>query len=271
MYEVGNTVNGAIDVRTAGILVDADALPVATITLPDATTVTTTVTHVSLGHYTCAYTTSQSGDHDLVWTGQVGGVNGPFPFSDSFYVFSPVDFVVSLDDAKRHLNITNTTSDAELRDFLLRAQTAVESQVGPILPVTITSRVGRFGNWATTTLSLPVTPVISLGQVIPVGVTATPVTGLTVSPAGVVSSIVAFFFATPYDVTYVAGRVKCPPDLYHGILEMLRHLWETQRGSNQTVWNNPESLDVTRAHRYPDLLPPQVRELLAPYEQAGFA
>lgn len=251
-------------------LVDADSTPVATVTLPDATTATPSVTRTSLGYYTINYTTTQSGDNDLKWTGAVGGK--PFVFTDTFYVYSPVDFVVSLDDVKRHLTMNSLTftSDDELRDFILRAQVAVEAKVGPLVPTTVTSRVGSYGSWSGASLVLPVTPVISLTSVTAVGGSA--VSGLTVSPSGVVAGVGSWFGYTPYDAVYVAGRTTCPADLYLAVLEMHRHLWDTQRGSSQTVWNNPEDDPTNSAPSSTYYLyPPRVVQLMAPYEQSGFA
>lgn len=268
MNNIGNTITIVFFVKdSTGALVDADSLPVATVTLPDATTSTPTVTHVSTGKYSFKYLPAVGGEFGGKAVGTVAGDSFNYPCD--FTVWDPARWVVSLDDAKQHLNITVSTTDDELSAFVVRAQSAVEARVGPLTPNTYTRRLGR-DLTSVNALVLPVTPVISLTSVTSVIGLNVATTNLTVSTSGVVTGIYGWSFAGAYDVVWVAGRASIPGDLYLAVLEMLRHLWSTQRGGASRANRVGDSLANTvpeSAYSWPF----RVQQLLAPYEQPGFA
>lgn len=166
--------------------------------------------------------------------------------------------VLSLDDAKSHLNSTKSVNDAELQSTIDAAEAAIAKRVGPLAVVSVTSRV----QGCTDALYLPTTPVVSLTSVTPVGGSAIDVSSLTTS-GGTVSVILGgSFYGRLYDVTYTAGRSTVPDDLLFAIKQMVKHLWESQRATGV-------SGDAPAVPYFS--FPNAVSELLSPYVQGGFA
>jgi uncharacterized phiE125 gp8 family phage protein len=180
--------------------------------------------------------------------------------------------VVTLDEVKTHLNLTEDTNDTELQDFLDAAEAAIAAQVGPLESEERTDRVRS----AAGSLVLPVSPVVSVTSAANADTTALTVDDLYLDgAAGVVSFLDGATLVTPgfYDITYVAGRETCPPDLKLAVKELVRHLWQTQRGPT----NRPgaRTSDAVTSRNIPPgaayLLPFRVMELLAPHIQPGIA
>lgn len=174
--------------------------------------------------------------------------------------------VLTVDDAKAHLNITAEGNTGKLQGMIDAAEAAIARRVGPLEPTTVT--VTTSGSAA---LNLPVYPILSLTSVTGDGGTVIPLAGLTVdSQSGVITGS-AGFGSGAYVVTYTAGRETCPADLLMAVKEMVRHLWETQRGpTGRPGSNRSESTSNTipgAAYIYPF----RVEQLIAPHEQFGFA
>jgi hypothetical protein len=122
-----------------------------------------------------------------------------------------------------------------------------------------------------------VLPVAELVSVTPYAGTALDVDGLTLDKASglitwAVGSSTPWFGAQGYTVVYKAGRNPVPADLKLAVMEMVRHLWSTQRGSGarRPGSSAPEQL----APSLPGAaytLPIRVEQLLAPYTFPGFA
>lgn len=179
--------------------------------------------------------------------------------------------VVSLAEAKTHLNITVTTYDTELQVFIDSAEATLANLVGPLQAVTYTDRVQP----ANGRIRTRVAPVVSLTSV-----TSSEGLVLTLNDlhldqrAGVVSwNIVGIGFISPYyDVVYSAGRATCPEDLKLAVKELIRHLWATQRGGGSVRPGSQQSDAL--ANSLPGsayALPIRVEQLIAPHRQAGFA
>jgi hypothetical protein len=137
--------------------------------------------------------------------------------------------VLSLAEARQHLNVTIGDSDAEIQDTIDEAEAMIAQRCGPLVPTAVTERVaGGPGG-----LSLSTTPVISLTSVTPVGGTALTVSDLSVSPSGVVTYTMSSgaFYAPWYDVVYQAGRATVPRDLRRGLKDLTLNLWNSQRPS----------------------------------------
>ena len=65
------------------------------------------------------------------------------------------------------------------------------------------------------------------------------------------------------DVTYVAGRSSIPAGLVHAVLELVRHLWTTQRGSVRRRGTDDYQPGAGFS------LPYRVREMLSRWEQVN--
>lgn len=172
-----------------------------------------------------------------------------------------------LSTVKDHLNITDTAHDGELQAMIDAAEATIAKHVGPLSATTVTTRVS-----GGTSIILPIVPVLSLTSVTPTGGTALTVGDLTTdTAAGIVSTPSSgAFTSTSYDIVYQAGRTICPPDLKLAAMELVRHLWTTQRNPalfpGSALSDGPVS---TPGMGY--LMPYRVQELLAPHIQFGFA
>jgi len=172
--------------------------------------------------------------------------------------------VLSLLEAKTHLNITATTYDAELMSIVVSAEAVLSARCGPLSPTTVTRRVVASGP----SLVLPVMPVVSLTSVTPAGGTALTLVDLYLNQsAGVVTyNSGGTFRSAFYDVVYQSGRVVVPEDLLYGLKELVRHLWSTsQRGGSRRPGSEPMADPATY------LLPYAVQSLIEPHLQPGFA
>jgi hypothetical protein len=176
--------------------------------------------------------------------------------------------VLTLPLAKSHLNITVATHDVELQDAINSAEAAIAQKCGPLEAVATTSRVrGGYSQ-----LVLPVTPAISLTSVTPVGGTALTVGDLMVTEGGVVEYTQGGTFGDRwYDVVYQAGRSSVPDDLLLAVKELVRHLWETQRGPSRRPGSTASSETSNTIPGAAYIFPFRVAQLIAPHEQPGFA
>lgn len=176
---------------------------------------------------------------------------------------------LSLKDAQRHLNLTTATSDSELQSMVDAAEAAIAERVGPLEPVNTTARV-RGGSKL---LRLPIAPAVSLTSVTGVSGTVVTVADLYLETMrAVVTHDSAWTFTElAYDVTYVAGRATCPDDLLLAVKELVRHMWETQRGgsarpgsrSSETMSNTLPGSAYTFPIRVTELMAPHVPILAA--------
>lgn len=174
--------------------------------------------------------------------------------------------VLSLANAKTHLNVTTTKDDGEIQALIDAAEAAIAQRVGPLKPTTVTARVS-----GSTALVLPVCPVLSLSTVVDDAGTAVTLGDLSVDlDAGVVTYLTGARFPTYFTVVYQAGRNPCPADILLAVKELVRHLWMTQRNPalfpGSSISDGPASVPGAAY-----LMPYRVQELIAPHEQFGFA
>lgn len=185
---------------------------------------------------------------------------------------------ITLAEAKTHLNITATTFDAELTDFITSAEAVIARRCGPLGSTTTTARVrGGVGSGTyqrpslndRTALVLPVSPAVSLTSVTPVGGSALVLTDLYLSPNAVVTyNLGGSFGSAFYDVVYQSGRAVVPADLTLAVKELVKHLWSTtQRGGSGA--RKPGSGDAPSGSAS-FLLPYAVQSLIEPHIQPGF-
>lgn len=178
--------------------------------------------------------------------------------------------VLTVAQAKDHLNITTDEFDAELSAHIDACEGRIAADVGPLTAVATTSRV-RGRGWD---LNLPVTPVISLTSVTPVGGTAMDVSTLYVGASGVVEfdSGFGYFPAYRYTVVYQAGRTTCSEKLLMGVKELVRLTWAgSQRGGSKRPGSAPSDTYSNTIPNVGDELPFMVQRWLVGETQAGFA
>lgn len=265
MIDLGDVYPITVQVRDAGgTLVNADTATL-TITLPDGTAASGTTIATpptATGVYTYDYATTQAGRHTwrIVTTGPTTAMG------DVFDVREGTGLIVSVRDAKLHLNenIDDTTIDEELRGFIEAATPVVEDVVGPVV-VRSYSEVHSGGPL----LVLGYSPVISLASLAPVLTTGTTyqVADLDVdTEVGVVRRLDGGRFCGPLRVTYRAGRPVIPANITQGAKEVIRHMWETQRGHSGARPGFGEEEFVTTGSGF--TVPRRVMELLAPHRKA---
>ena len=266
MPDVGDLVPITFTVRTAAGALTNAATVTLTITLPDGTTVTPPVTNppAATGIYTYDYPTVQVGRHTWRATTTVPtAAYGPLTFHVAEASPGPI---IGLDDAKRHLNmdLTTTTHDEELRGFLEAATPVVEDVVGPVVV-----RTYREVHSSGALLVLGQAPVVSLTTLTPVltGGSSYTVAALDVdAETGIVRRLDGGSFTGPVRVTYKAGRAIVPANIVQATAEIVRPMWETQRGHSgaRPGFGEEDLLPTSSGFT----VPRRAMELLKPHQKA---
>lgn len=234
VYDLGDTVGLAANLRdSAGQLANATSLTL-TITRPDGTSETPAVTNppTVTGQYTLDYVPALPGRYTVRWAFATPTAS----YADTFDV-APADpgYLVSLADAKAELNIpaTRTSDDAELRGFVAAATSVVEQYVGAVVRRSVT-QVMASPTWRTS-VALSIAPVLSVQSLTLLldGSAPVDVTSLDIdADAGILRVTDGTAFpAGPWRITYTAGREQIPPNIRLAALIIIEHLWKTQRGS----------------------------------------
>lgn len=278
-YDLGDIVALGVTVKDAtGAPANATAVT-CTIYLPDGTTALPSVTNSGTGLYDINYTPTQFGRHAIKWLAT--GTNAS-AYADEFTVrdFAHMG-VVSLDEVKAHLNIptTNTTNDEEIRRFMDAASDLAENYVGCVLGRQTFVNELYSGNTDIIRLNNP--RALSITSVYENGVLLEPTayvldyTGqrLTRVTTGSLSGPNYFGIWAPgaqnISVSYVAGFINPPPAAKQGVLEIIRHLWQTQRGPSSVIGRQQTGDDFYQTATYS--LPRRAMELLDPVSLPGLA
>jgi hypothetical protein len=265
-YPLGQTVTLSTTVKDgSGALTAASAISLI-LRNPDGTTQTYLgIVNDGLGLYHLDLTLTDlpdAGHYAYEWNVSVAGAGDGVDYGelDVFDPFADGETVVlTLQDAKTALNVTETDSDAEIRSYIDSAEGIIAARCGPLAPTTLTKRV-----YGGKVLLLPTTPVVELVSVTPVLGTELTVTDLWLTDAGTVERIDGYPFTNRlYDVEYVAGRAVVPVDLYDAVRELLIHLWGPQRG--RMPGPRPTAPEPSAAY----LLPYRVQTLIEPHRQIG--
>ena len=171
--------------------------------------------------------------------------------------------LITLAEAKAHLNITSSATDAEVQSFVTVACELVQGYADRTWD--IGSAVESFDGGGDTIL-LRQSPITSITSVVVDGTTLAAANYDSDLANGIIRTI------TPTTegvanvvVTYAVGDASPPALAKHAALETVRHLWATQRG---TVARNPMNGD----EYIPGLafsLPRRVMELLDPIRNVG--
>lgn len=260
MYDLGDVVPLSVEVRDAsGVLANAGAVT-CTVTLPTGTTVVVSVANTGTGKYAATYSPSVTGRFSVRWVAT--GANAS-AYTDTFEIADPGDLaLVSLDALKTHLNITGSSSDEELRSTLLAATSAAEGHINR--PLRRGSRSQTFtmpkGNGCV--LALQDTDLASIDSITEDGDTLTADDWRAeLSPGVVWRYPIGAAWSMPTTVTYTVQGIDTPA-LRQAVLELARHLWETQRGTMPMMPRDPDAFAPTGTAYS---LPNRVMELLAPY------
>lgn len=137
--------------------------------------------------------------------------------------------VVTIEEVKRHGNITADSADAELVAFVATAQAMVEHETGPAeaVAVTETHRAGQCTIW----LRRP--PVLTVTSITEYGLVLSPTFYTADLTSGRIARTGSTFGGTDVVVVYVAGRDPVPEGIRWAVMELTIHLWrstQAQRG-----------------------------------------
>lgn len=225
-----------------------------TVTLPDATTATPSVTHNGSGSYSASLVTTQAGHHLIAWTATASGFADAF--CDSFEVQPSADpTLVSLAEAKEILNLSGTSDyDLILQGYNAAATEVADYVCGPVVTRQVTEVVRAQGavmtlgfapvrtdlgttldasnrrDGSTTNGLVSITPLMTYGFMYDLDqLLVDPYTGLVRQSAG----LPFFYSGDPYaqfQVIYWAGRKVIPNAVYEGCKMILEHLYQVKRG-----------------------------------------
>jgi hypothetical protein len=152
---------------------------------------------------------------------------------------------LTLDEVKAQLNMTTTTNDAELQDYIDAACDEVEQWVGPVATRTITGEfvdlMGRtIFNELTTAGTRdfvlrwrPVQSIQSITSAILAGVTYAPSDFIVDTPTGIVRRGDGGTIFGPLVVSYTAGYTTAPAWARLAAKIIVQHMWRTQRGGTK--------------------------------------
>jgi hypothetical protein len=224
MWEVGGSVTLGFQVKDdTGTLVNPST-KVVTITLPDGTPSTPSISTVSTGVFKFTYTTIQAGLHQ--WRAVT--TTPDTAYTDVFNVQAAAPpLIISLDEARDYLNIPTgeTVNDEELRDFIEAATTVIERHTGPIARRTITTIMYP----GMTSVSRPVIMLTS-ASLIRTGA-AVDITSFVEEYGQIRSKSFAYLPTEPWALTYVVGRAVVPANVRIAARQVVKDLWTSQRGA----------------------------------------
>jgi hypothetical protein len=186
---------------------------------------------------------------------------------------------VSYSDVLAHLNIPSASANEdEVRRFIDAAEDLAEQYCGLVLGRrTFTSEKYDGG---VDNIRLANAPILSVSSVYENGVLlnsseykidATEQRLYRLN-SGVIGSSSYGYWATGVDavvVTYTAGFLITPPTIQQGVLEIIRHLWQTQRGAVGVIGLSQSGDEFSSGSTYS--LPRRAQELLDSQSLPGMA
>lgn len=223
MFDIGDTVPLAVEVYDAdGDLTNAGSITL-TITLPDGTTTSPSITNppAETGIYTHSYVPAMAGRYHVRWTATTPSAG----FTDTFDVRAGSVGIISLKQGRDHLKIpaADTSLDEELRLLIEGVSGVVESYVGIVArrSFTETRSGGRPG------IALRNTPVLSITSVTENG-TAVDASGYTYAD-GILTRLAGSYTAGCWlagvnniVIVTVAGRSQVGAHLLLAVQQLLR-------------------------------------------------
>ena len=272
--EVGQAYRSSIVVSdSAGSATDASSVTL-TVTLPDQTTATPSVTHDSTGHYHVDYTLAQEGLYKFAW-----GTVSPYTAKTDYVSATLFRSVVGLDDVKTFVNFNSTSDEGLLRQIMMAATELIEEVVGVCVIRTFTNeRIA--GGYQATVLKLPHGPLVddtsitSISSVRSGGPTWTQANGdFIVYPDSATVELVSYmpFYFGPWKATYTAGRTIISQKIQLAALEICYDMWATQRPYGaDSLEPGPEETARWETLVASYHIPPHAMAMLLGEERPGF-
>ncbi len=224
-YDLGATARLTAECRDPGGALTTAATAVVTVTLPDGMTASPAVTEGDPGVYRADYLTTEPGRHEVrwVWTGP------GHAYTDVFDVRAAAPPVIlSLADAKRHLNQRTSVDDDEVRFWNEATTRCIEFFTGPVIPRAFTELHRERQQSSLVLMRTPVVAITAVEQ-LRVGGPAYDVGNLVVDQdTGRVSLAGGGYLRGPLRFTYTAGRMVVAANIQGAARIILQHLWRTQ-------------------------------------------
>ena len=248
------------------------------ITQPDATTSSVTTATSTTGTYTASFLPTQVGRHILAWS-----ATGAYPqaYSDIFEVRDINDIgIVGYDEVLEFLNIpAASANENEVRRFIDASTDLAETYVGQVLGRrTFTDELYDGGTEfirIRNPKAISITSVTENGLAVPDSNYVLDYTGqrLYRIGSGTLYATNSYGYWTQgmnnVSITYVAGYVNPPMSAKQGVLEIIRHLWQTQRGAINVMSRTNSGDELYSTPTYS--LPRRAMELLDPTSFPGLA
>lgn len=274
-YVVGAQVPLPFTVRDAtSTLVDA-ATQVVTVIQPDGTSSTPVVTHPGVGTYIAFFTPTMAGRHS--WSATTTGPATVTP-PDAFNVGTLTDApLVGLADLREFLSVSATLTDAQLLTFGQEATDTCEQFTALAWRRRTVVEAYDGGQPA---IMLRTLPVISVTSVVENAATLNTSTDYTLEQqTGRLWRGGPLFAATGsrwwlwgrqnITATYVVGPAAgvVPDDLLLGVKQLVRDLWDSQRGGSNLP--RQQGADSDWVSRNGASVPPRVAQLWGRYTIPG--
>jgi len=230
-FDLGATARLTAECRDPGGVLASAATAVVTLTLPDGTTATPPVTEEATGRYQADYVTTVPGRHTVRWE-WTGPASAYTDVLDVLEAAPPA--ILSLADAKQHLNLKNSSDDdGEVRYWTNVTTRAVEFYTGPIVPRSITEEHTVRHAAVVVLLNTPVQEVTAVASLL-TGGTAPDVADLAVNrDTGEVYRPDGGRLSGRLQFTYRAGRTAIRENIPAAARIILQHLWRTQRAGRR--------------------------------------
>jgi len=279
VYDLGDVVPLGITLTDANNAVVNATAVTCTIYLPDGTNVSGSVVNAATGTYNCDFTPTLVGRYAVKWVATGSNASA---YSDDFTVrdFSQIG-IVGLDEVKAFLDIPSATvnDDVQIRQFMDTATELAENYTGVILGQrTYTSELYDGG---IEFIRIRHPRIISITSVYENGVVVDPsaysfdYTGQRLFRVGsdTLYAVSSYGYWSPgfnnVSISYVAGYANPPASAKQGVLEIIRHLWMSQRGSMNVMSRSTTGDDLYTTPTYS--LPRRAMELLDPIKLPGVA
>ena len=248
------------------------------ITLPDASNVSVTTATSTTGTYTASYLPTQVGRHIIAWA-----ATGSYPqaYSDIFEVRDINDIgICGYDEVLEYLNIPSASANEnEVRRYIDAATDLAETYVGQVLGRrTFTNELYDGGTEfirIRNPKAISITSVYENGTSVPSSNYVLDYTGqrLYRIGSGTLYATNSYGYWTQgmnnIQITYVAGYVNPPMSAKQGVLVIIKHLWETQRGAMNVMGRVLGGDEMYSTPTYS--LPRRAMELLDPTSFPGMA
>ena len=228
--DVGAVYRTTLEVLNASGVPTTPATFVLTVTLPDQTTATPSITTDSAGEFHVDYPMVQEGLHKFGWA-----TTGPITSRVDYENAVAFRSVIGLAEAREYLKLQDDSQDEILRQIMGAATELAESVVGTCVIRTFTSE--QIPGYTRSVIRLPhgplpnnlsvtsITSVWAQGPIwLPAALNVYPNVG-TCEPLNMQG-----FWLGPWLATYTAGRTVIPQRVVLAVKEIIFDLWAPVRG-----------------------------------------